>query len=246
MNNAIDTSAPAHLWIGSSRELEHKTISFLQKILCATHCGTCNICIKIVTRQHHAAIWLTPEKQYTLDQLNVIFSTMSFALDAQEQRFFILQHADFLTPTCANALLKPLEEPPHGYHFLLLAQRQERILPTIRSRCLVQVYATKQEEEYEQLLRHFKMTNSLSAQQFLSDLESIKPNERTCLELLDALLAMWSSAYKKVCIQSAPEELRETIAIINVIRTAYTQLPMPGSAKLFLKDLYLQIRSVKK
>lgn len=38
-------------------------------------------------------------------------------------------------PESANALLKTLEEPRPNVHFLLLSERPQRLLPTIRSRC---------------------------------------------------------------------------------------------------------------
>lgn len=38
-------------------------------------------------------------------------------------------------PESANALLKTLEEPKAGVHFILLSERPDRLLPTIRSRC---------------------------------------------------------------------------------------------------------------
>lgn len=38
-------------------------------------------------------------------------------------------------PEAANAMLKTLEEPKAGVHFVLLADRPERLLRTIRSRC---------------------------------------------------------------------------------------------------------------
>ncbi|MCS6856882.1 MAG: hypothetical protein NZM37_04145 [Sandaracinaceae bacterium] len=39
-------------------------------------------------------------------------------------------------PEGANALLKTLEEPPSNLHFVLISSRPERLLSTIRSRCL--------------------------------------------------------------------------------------------------------------
>lgn len=38
-------------------------------------------------------------------------------------------------PESANALLKTLEEPRPNVHFVLLSERPDRLLPTIRSRC---------------------------------------------------------------------------------------------------------------
>ncbi|UJR80614.1 ATP-binding protein [Sandaracinus amylolyticus] len=53
--------------------------------------------------------------------------------------FLILPEADVSFPENhpegANALLKTLEEPRPGVHFVLLAERPDRLLVTIRSRC---------------------------------------------------------------------------------------------------------------
>ena len=53
------------------------------------------------------------------------------------RRVVIFDPADDLEKSAANALLKSLEEPPAGTHFLLIAHRIGRLLPTIRSRCRV-------------------------------------------------------------------------------------------------------------
>jgi DNA polymerase-3 subunit delta' len=49
---------------------------------------------------------------------------------------FIINHADELTISAANALLKILEEPPNKTHFLLTTSRPGRLLDTVRSRTL--------------------------------------------------------------------------------------------------------------
>jgi len=51
-------------------------------------------------------------------------------------RVFIIRDADELTVSAANALLKTLEEPGRGTHFVLLTSRPNRLLDTIRSRTL--------------------------------------------------------------------------------------------------------------
>jgi DNA polymerase-3 subunit delta' len=52
-----------------------------------------------------------------------------------KKRYIILDGADRLTMPAANALLKTLEEPPKTTQFFLLAENEEAVLPTIRSRC---------------------------------------------------------------------------------------------------------------
>lgn len=51
------------------------------------------------------------------------------------RRAIIIDPADDLEKSSANALLKSLEEPPAGTFFLLVTHRPARLLPTIRSRC---------------------------------------------------------------------------------------------------------------
>jgi DNA polymerase III subunit delta' len=51
------------------------------------------------------------------------------------RRAIIINPADDLEISAANALLKSLEEPPQGTFFLLVVNRPARLLPTIRSRC---------------------------------------------------------------------------------------------------------------
>ncbi|WP_296716538.1 DNA polymerase III subunit delta' [Erythrobacter sp.] len=51
------------------------------------------------------------------------------------RRAIIIDPADDLEKSAANALLKSLEEPPVGTFFLLVSHRPARLLPTIRSRC---------------------------------------------------------------------------------------------------------------
>lgn len=50
-------------------------------------------------------------------------------------RWILVEDAHRLNGASANMLLKSLEEPPAGTHFLLVTHRPEAMLQTIRSRC---------------------------------------------------------------------------------------------------------------
>jgi DNA polymerase-3 subunit delta' len=50
-------------------------------------------------------------------------------------RVAILERADRLTDDAQTALLKTLEEPPSGVTIVLCADDEERLMPTVRSRC---------------------------------------------------------------------------------------------------------------
>lgn len=50
-------------------------------------------------------------------------------------KVFIIDEADLLDTIGQNALLKTLEEPPGGTFIILITTAEDRLLPTIRSRC---------------------------------------------------------------------------------------------------------------
>ena len=51
-------------------------------------------------------------------------------------RVAIVEHADRMNEDAQNALLKTLEEPPAGVTLILCADEENRLLPTVRSRCV--------------------------------------------------------------------------------------------------------------
>ncbi len=70
-----------------------------------------------------------------------------------ERRAIIIDPADDLERSAANALLKCLEEPPVGTFFLLVAHRPAGLLPTIRSRCRMLRFPALADSAMDQVLR---------------------------------------------------------------------------------------------
>jgi DNA polymerase-3 subunit delta' len=66
----------------------------------------------------------------------IVLERVGFGPHEGRARVFIIRDADELTISAANALLKTLEEPGQGTHFVLLTSRPNRLLDTIRSRTL--------------------------------------------------------------------------------------------------------------
>jgi len=59
----------------------------------------------------------------------------SMRSEATATKVFIVDEAELLNQTTQNAVLKTLEEPPTGAVIILVTSSEERLLPTIRSRC---------------------------------------------------------------------------------------------------------------
>lgn len=72
-----------------------------------------------------------------VDQIRQMQHRLNTRPSLGERRAIIIDPADDMEKSTANALLKSLEEPPVGTIFVLIAHRIGRLLPTIRSRCRV-------------------------------------------------------------------------------------------------------------
>ena len=234
------TSNPAQLFIGNHENLLEDVQLLLQQQFCKNNvCNICQTCLNIRAKSHYAITWTCPEKMYTLEDINPILHTLSFALEENTKHFFILEKADFLSPACANRLLKPLEEPPKGYHFLLLAERIDNIISTIKSRCIIHSNTLcTTNNQLHPIYRSFTSElNKINPLEFLNILEKNIPNERETQELLDNIISYWNKRYKNKIEKKENCSSEETI--INILLRSSDYPPMPGSSKIFWKNLFL-------
>lgn len=236
---------PGYLWIGSCEYLKNYTKDFIKKVYCINNdngfCDNCADCTKVNLGQHHLVRWLSPEGQYTVKQLEIIFETIIFELEKDQEFFFILDKAELLNTTAANSLLKSLEEPPASYHFILLANRQEGILPTISSRCIVQKFDFQDQNEISVLASFFtSQILQVKFQDFSKELERSKISEHEILDLIDKIYFFWSQNLKKALLDQDQKNIKISKNIISILDNVRQYTPMPGSSKIFLKNLYLQ------
>ena len=234
---------PAYLWVGRHEELINTVKKSLQHIMCTQNgCKSCVTCNQIEEKQHYNFLWLQPEKQYVLDDLTPVFKTISFALESDQHFFFIIEKADLLNQACCNSLLKIMEEPPAGYHFLLLTQRIDSILPTIRSRCLItRWHANIQSIKTHPLASCFTSFSLPEPATFLQTLDQVNPHDQESLELIDALLDHWIEKYTQYVKDNNTVQVQHTIHVIEILKKGLQQPPMPGSSKIFWKNIYVQI-----
>jgi DNA polymerase-3 subunit delta' len=70
-----------------------------------------------------------------VDQIRELAEFVSLSAAMSPWRVIVVDSADDLERSAANALLKMLEEPPANTIFFLVSHAPGRLLPTIRSRC---------------------------------------------------------------------------------------------------------------
>ncbi|MCX7627605.1 MAG: DNA polymerase III subunit delta' [Methylophilaceae bacterium] len=71
-----------------------------------------------------------------IHQVRELGDVIGLTTHRQGLRVVILAPAESLNVSAANAVLKMLEEPPQATLFILVSHQLQRVLPTIRSRCI--------------------------------------------------------------------------------------------------------------
>ena len=75
------------------------------------------------------------KKNISIEEARNAIEGLSIGSHRGGNRVILIYPLEMLRPDSANTLLKSLEEPPDKTIFILLADRVDRVLPTIRSRC---------------------------------------------------------------------------------------------------------------
>ena len=129
-----------HAWVftgppGSGRS--SAAIAFAQALICPNNgCGTCSDCNSAKTHGHpDVEIIRTEGLSIKVEEIRELLTRVAWAPSMGGWRVVVMEDADRLTESAANALLKAIEEPGTRTVWLLCAPILHDVLPTIRSRC---------------------------------------------------------------------------------------------------------------
>ncbi|MEY4623852.1 MAG: hypothetical protein RLZZ07_482 [Actinomycetota bacterium] len=120
---------------GSGRS--HVALAFAAALLCnAGGCGDCHSC-HLANRGSHPDLEVirTEGLSLKIDEVREIIARASWEPSSSRFRVVVIEDAERLTESAANALLKAIEEPGVRTIWLLCSPTVEDVLPTIRSRC---------------------------------------------------------------------------------------------------------------
>lgn len=102
-------------------------------------CQDCRDCVLVAAGTHPDLSIVTAEKAgqtIKIDQIRDVIEKLNHTSQAA-YKIIVINPADSLLLAASQALLKSLEEPSERTLFILLAEKIERLLPTIRSRCQI-------------------------------------------------------------------------------------------------------------
>lgn len=97
-----------------------------------------NAADRVRTGAHPDLTWVTPSGAAVMLVSDIDEPVVAAATRTpfeSRRRVFVIEQAEAMDDPAANRLLKTLEEPPPYAHLILLTDRPENLLPTIRSRC---------------------------------------------------------------------------------------------------------------
>ena len=116
---------------------------FAEALLCPNDpegCGVCSACERGRRGLHPdlLRVGLDREggsKEVKVEAIRALCAGLQFKASEAGRKVALLMDADRLSASAQNALLKTLEEPPPGTVLILACEAEERLLPTVRSRC---------------------------------------------------------------------------------------------------------------
>ena len=156
-----------HAWLftgppGSGRS--NAALAFAAALVCKQ--GGCNECTDCVTalKGNHADVELikTEGLSIKIDEVRELITRASWSPSVGSYRVVVIEDADRLTESAANALLKAIEEPGLRTVWLLCAPSATDVLPTIRSRMRSLVLRTPSTTAVAALLEEEKISPAMA------------------------------------------------------------------------------------
>ena len=229
-----DSQEMTHAWVftgppGSGRS--SAAVAFAQALICSNQgCGTCNECQSAATGGHpDVEVIRTEGLSIKVEEIRELLTRVAWAPSMGGWRVVVMEDADRLTESAANALLKAIEEPGTRTVWLLCAPTLHDVLPTIRSRCRHLQLRTPSIEAVKQVLINRDNISPTMADfaarvsqghigraRYLATNESARSNRKVILQLplqLGSLAAAFQAAQTLVDIAteeaSASSESRD-------------------------------------
>jgi DNA polymerase-3 subunit delta' len=99
-------------------------------------CDGCPSCVKIDSGTHPDFLLVEPDgDQIKVEQVRRLGEALSLTAYEAKVKVAVMDDAEAMNPSAANAFLKTLEEPPAASLIILVSSSPDRLPDTVRSRC---------------------------------------------------------------------------------------------------------------
>lgn len=143
LNKAVDSNNILHSYLflgidGIGKKLFAQ--QFAKMILCEGNlkpCNKCKSCLEFESGNNpDFMIIQNEEKNIKIEQIRYMGQKISEKPIVSNKKVYIINNSDTMTKEAQNCLLKTLEEPPEYVSIILIASNENKLLNTIRSRCI--------------------------------------------------------------------------------------------------------------
>lgn len=137
-NNTISHS---YLFVGQDgigKKLFAKELAKMELCLDSNNaCDKCSSCIKFNSENNPDFVILEPDgNSIKISQIREMQENVYKKPIVSNKKVFIIDNSDKMTEEAQNSLLKTLEEPPEYVIIILITANENKLLNTIKSRCL--------------------------------------------------------------------------------------------------------------
>ena len=147
LNSTIENKNISHsfIFVGKpgigKKQFAHQyaeMIMCLQDGKCDGNSVKCDSCIKFEGNANPDYAEITPDgKTLKIEQIRNLQARIVEKPITSRRKVYVIDDADLMSEESQNCLLKTLEEPPEYAVIILIVSNESRILPTIKSRCVI-------------------------------------------------------------------------------------------------------------
>ena len=117
-------------------------------------CNQCKSCKEFDTENHPDFLVVEPEgNTIKVEQIRQMISKIIEKPIISDKKVYIVNDSDKMTEEAQNTLLKTLEEPPENIIIILIAEKEEKILSTIKSRCTKITFQPIEQDKLKEILK---------------------------------------------------------------------------------------------
>jgi DNA polymerase-3 subunit gamma/tau len=143
LKNQIISGNVAHAYLFSGPRGTGKTSAakvFAKAVNCldpqdGEACGKCDYCLNFEEGGLTDIVEIDAASNRGIDEIRRLKDNVGYLPASGRYRVYIIDEVHMLTAEAFNALLKTLEEPPAHIIFIFATTEQQKVLPTILSRC---------------------------------------------------------------------------------------------------------------
>lgn len=141
---------------------------FAKGILCNIDinkpCLSCKSCIEFDNNNNPDFYYtdLREENSIKIETIRLMQKKVQELPIVSKRKVYIIDDAEYMTKEAQNCLLKTIEEPPEFVTVILITSNENRILNTIKSRCLKIYFNSIDSNDVKQFLKDTYKINNIS------------------------------------------------------------------------------------